>query len=132
VLHRTAHAKAKGPKKRKRALRQPPMFAVSIDLGMCMGSTEISNTCSNNNNNSNNSNNNNTQHISGLAGNCPHTDAMDILTSFGIWVKHYPSLGGGSWWFLLPEHSVAVEIGNGTGISWVGAEVLAHCTIVPG
>jgi len=55
---------------------------------------------------------------------------MDILTSFGIWVKRYPSLGGGSWWFLLPEHSVAVEIGNGTGISWVGAEV-AHCTIAP-
>jgi hypothetical protein len=66
VLHRTAHAKAKGPKEKKHALRQPPMFAVSIDLGMCMGSTEISNTYNNNNNNSNN---NPTQHISGLAGN---------------------------------------------------------------
>jgi len=35
-----------------------------------------------------------------------------------------------SWWFLLPEHGVAIELCDGACISWDG-RVLMHCSSCP-
>ena len=36
----------------------------------------------------------------------------------------------GGWWFLFPNHGVAVELAHGTWMSWDG-RVQPHCSSVP-
>ena len=66
--------------------------------------------------------------VSYCYGGAKHCD-LDGDRSFGVW--HSCGLGrSGPWWFLFPDHGLAVQIVDCTWISWDG-RVSAHCTAVP-
>ena len=46
--------------------------------------------------------------ISCNLGNPPHRDPDDASRSFAVWVKHGEGPGPTSWWFLFPEHGLAM------------------------
>ena len=61
-------------------------------------------------------------------GGANHCD-LDGDRSFAVW--HSSGLGkSGPWWFLFPNHGLAVQIVDCTWISWDG-RVTPHCTAVP-
>jgi hypothetical protein len=61
-------------------------------------------------------------------GNELHRD-NDAARSFAVWVNKKGNESK-SWYLLFPEWEVAVEIANGTWISWDG-KCCAHCSAVP-
>ncbi len=61
-------------------------------------------------------------------GNEKHRD-NDAAQSFAVWVNKKGDASK-SWYLLFPEWEVAVEIANGTWISWDG-KCCGHCTAVP-
>ena len=62
-------------------------------------------------------------------GNPEHTDSNDHGRSYAAWVTKSPPHADTAW-FLFPQWGVAIELCNGTFISWDGASC-AHCTSVP-
>jgi hypothetical protein len=62
-------------------------------------------------------------------GNSCHTDCDGAL-SFAVWLRAKPDGGARGWWFLFPEHGVAVALAHGTWISWDGRSQ-PHCSTVP-
>jgi hypothetical protein len=62
-------------------------------------------------------------------GNSCHTD-RDNSRSFAVWLRAFPDGCVCAWWFLFPEHGVAVELAHGTWMSWDGREQ-PHCSAVP-
>ena len=66
--------------------------------------------------------------VSHCYGGAKHCD-LDGDRSFAVW--HSSGLGkSGPWWFLFPNHGLAVQIVDCTWISWDG-RVTPHCTAVP-
>ena len=61
-------------------------------------------------------------------GNELHRD-KDGARSFAVWVNKKGDLSK-SWHLLFPEWEVAIEMANGTWISWDGRHC-GHCTAVP-
>ena len=62
-----------------------------------------------------------------------HIDSGDARRCWARWVRRELTRARGdcvTWWFLFPEHSLAVELEDGTGMSWDGVAV-PHCTAVP-
>jgi hypothetical protein len=75
--------------------------------------------------------------VSKRLGNKRHFDEGDGHACYVAWVRLHASdvqtqrlCPGLMWYFLLPDHGVAIGIRDGTHISWVGSQ-LAHCTLVP-
>ena len=62
-------------------------------------------------------------------GNSCHTD-RDGARSFAVWLRAKPDGCACGWWFLFPEHGVAVALAHGTWISWDGRSQ-PHCSAVP-
>ena len=60
-----------------------------------------------------------------------HFDRFDGSRSWACWVLRDPTRKGGpsEWWFLLPDHGIAIRLVHGMCISWDGRWV-AHCTAV--
>ena len=59
-----------------------------------------------------------------------HLDPQDDSRSYAIWVVSNPQLPPPKiWFFLLPDVGIAVELADGTGISWDG-RCVRHCTAV--
>ena len=63
-------------------------------------------------------------------GNPAHYDLLDGFRGFAQWYADDPQAKITSWWFVLPEHGVAIELQDGALISWDGRVVL-HCSSVP-
>jgi hypothetical protein len=61
-------------------------------------------------------------------GNPMHVD-HDEARSYAVWICEKPGASR-NWWFLFPEHGLAVPLMHGTWISWDG-RCVAHCTSVP-
>lgn len=62
-------------------------------------------------------------------GNACHTD-RDGARSFAVWLRAQPDGCECAWYFLFPEHGVAVVLAHGTWMSWDG-RVQPHCSAVP-
>jgi hypothetical protein len=62
-------------------------------------------------------------------GNELHND-HDADRSYAVWTKKYKQLPAKSWYLLFPEWEVAIEIDDGTYVSWNG-RTCGHCTAVP-
>ena len=62
-------------------------------------------------------------------GNACHTD-RDGARSFAVWLRAKPDGCACGWYFLFPEHGVAVVLAHGTWMSWDG-RVQPHCSAVP-
>ena len=63
-------------------------------------------------------------------GNASHIDP-DGDRAFAVWYAERGHEGvSDGWWFLLPQHGLAVELAHGTWISWDG-RVQHHCTALP-
>ena len=62
-------------------------------------------------------------------GNACHTD-RDGARSFAVWLRAKPDGCECGWWFLFPEHGVAVVLAHGTWMSWDGRSQ-PHCSVVP-
>jgi hypothetical protein len=65
-------------------------------------------------------------------GNPPHYDHKDAHRGYAQWYVERGELHDKitSWWFLLPEHGIAIELCDGAAISWDGRAVI-HCSSVP-
>ena len=50
--------------------------------------------------------------------------------SFAVWLRAKPDGCACGWYFLFPEHGVAVVLAHGTWMSWDG-RVQPHCSAVP-
>lgn len=62
--------------------------------------------------------------------NAAHLDPDDDSRSFAIWVTSNPQLPPPkTWFFLLPDVGLAIELWDGVAISWDGRAV-RHCTAV--
>lgn len=62
--------------------------------------------------------------------NSAHVDPNDNSRSYAMWVMNDPRLPAPkSWFFLLPDVGLAIELWDGVAISWDGREV-RHCTAV--
>lgn len=69
--------------------------------------------------------------VSWWLGNPKHLDPGDGGRSHAVWCRGEPlKKEPESWFFLLPDHGIAVRLVHGTCISWDGREV-AHCTSIP-
>ena len=70
--------------------------------------------------------------VSRRLGNRCHRDKRDESPCYVAWVRLRAALptAGLMWFFLIPSHSVALQIRDGTRGSWDGRE-LEHCTLVP-
>jgi hypothetical protein len=62
-------------------------------------------------------------------GNELHND-HDADRSFAVWTRKKKHLPAKSWYLLFPEWEVAIEIEDGTCLSWNG-RTCGHCTAVP-
>jgi len=62
-------------------------------------------------------------------GNELHNDC-DADRSFAVWINKNKGEISKSWYLLFPEWDVAIELCNGTWISWNGKSC-GHCTAVP-
>ena len=70
--------------------------------------------------------------VSRNLGNPAHFDTKDAFMGFAQWYQDDPQKRVASWWFLLPDHGVAIELQDGTSIAWEGASVcLTHPPMHP-
>ena len=65
-------------------------------------------------------------------GNESHYDDGDAQQCYAVWVRRCAGVPAErlTWFFLLPDHGVAIQLRDGTLGSWHGA-LLKHCTLVP-
>ena len=60
-------------------------------------------------------------------GNPPHRDFKDGHQCYAQWYVQGNGNQVRSWWFLLPQHGLAIELCDGACISWDGRDI-THCT----
>ena len=65
--------------------------------------------------------------VSANLGNSQHIDP-DCPRSYAVWFR--TGSGTRGWYFLFPEHGVALRLRHGTAVSWDG-RTQRHCTAVP-
>ena len=70
--------------------------------------------------------------VSANLWNMRHKDLDDNRRSWAIWLRQEqraaPDL---SWWFLFPDHSIAIQLEDGIRMSWDGRHI-AHCSVSSG
>ena len=69
--------------------------------------------------------------VSHNLGNARHVDRRDARQCYAVWLRGDPHARATqlAWWFLIPDHGVAIELRDGTMGSWDG-RVVPHCTLV--